>query len=96
MFAQMLLAPFDANRKERKKPIPPKSGPVIKAKCQSRYRSIMEGQALTTGEIAAKQGLSHMGCLSTLYQLEKDNMIVRLGTRAKEGRGKATIVWGWK
>ena len=95
-FAGMLLAPFDANKKERKKPVPPKSGPILKARSQGRYRLIMEGKTLSTGEIASIQGITHMGCLSSLYQMEKDGFIERKGLRAKEGKGKATILWGWK
>lgn len=94
-FTSMLLAPFE-REPVKKKPVPPKSGPIIKARSQNQYRLILEGNILTTGEIASRRGISHMGCLSSLYQMEREGFIERKGVRAKEGKGKATILWGLK
>lgn len=90
---QLMKAPVvDAPKKRQGKSTGPQA---IKAKAHGRYRLIMEGNELTTGEIAAKRGITHMGCLSSLYQMESEGLIERVGTRPTGGT-KPTVVWRWK
>ena len=97
-FTDMLLAPITvASSKEsmRGKKSHAKSRETIKANSRDRYRLIMEGNKLTTGDIASRRGITHMGCLSTLYEMEKEGLIERLGMKDSTG-SRQTVVWGWK
>ena len=72
-FTGMLLAPMLQQTKkesQRGKKGHAKSRQAMKVNTRGRYRLAMEGRELTTGEIANARGLTHMGCLSTLYELE--------------------------
>ena len=98
-FAGMLLAPIAAQTKkesQRGKKGHAASRAAVKANTRGRYRLAMEDRELTTGEIACARNISHMGALSTLYELEKEGLVERAGTKPNTGTGKPTIVWRWK
>lgn len=98
-FVQMLMQGSVANA------APPPRKPRItaatyagrKAKTRGRYRQLLENTKRDTPEIAQKLGLTNAGCLSTLYDLEKEGWIVRagLGTPTGLGRGKKPVLWTW-
>jgi len=65
---------------------------------EERYRAILAGAKVATGDIANRLGISHMGCLSTLYELEKRGRIRRAGIIARkdnEPKGRGQILWTW-
>lgn len=94
-FVQMLMQapniPSVAPRAKRKV----LGGAARKLQSQGRFRLIMEGQVpMSTGEIALKRGITHTGCLSCLYQLEKDGLVRQAGTRPSNGN-RHTTLWVW-
>ena len=69
-------------------------------KTEARYRQVLEGKELTTGQIAGALDISHMGALKYLYTLEERKLVRRVGiaprqqaTRFIPGRGQ--IIWTW-
>ena len=65
---------------------------------EERYRAILYGAKVATGDIANRLGISHMGCLTTLYKLEKRGRIRRAGIIARkdhEPKGRGQILWTW-
>lgn len=90
------VAPLNAKKAGGGQAAVKKARDDIRNKSRGRYRLVMEGRELTTGEIAAKRGITHMGCLNSLYQMEAEGLIERVGLQKKEGPGKATIIWRWK
>lgn len=68
-----------------------------KAKTRGRYRLYLENTVLSTPQIASKLGLTPAGCLSSLYDLEADEWIKRVGrgTPTGLGKGKKPVLWTW-
>lgn len=75
---------------------PPRTNSPIRKRSDEAYQHLLSGQALTTGEVAAKRGLTHMGCLCSLRKMEARGVVMRVGTRPKQGVGKAPIIWTWR
>lgn len=60
---------------KRGRPLGPKSR---RDKADARYIKMLENGPLLTGTIASRLGISHMGCLSSLYSLEERKIVRRL------------------
>lgn len=99
-----ILSALIQNEIERVLPPPPKPkltreqalaggrslGPKIKQqKADKRYLDMLADGGLPTGTIASRLGISHMGCLNSLYSLEERKLIKRA---TKRGAHKA-IIW---
>jgi hypothetical protein len=98
--AAMLVA-ANAPLATGRKPPPPitkeaykRSRATLSARATARWKAIFGEASLTTGQLAAKRGCSHMGALSSLYKLEARGLIVRDGLAPTNGN-KPTIVWRW-
>lgn len=99
-FADMLKAPVVplVSIKEQRKARAVRTSKIVQAKADGRYRLLMENNKITCAEIARKMGLSHMGCLSSLYKLEKRGLIKRVGWLPRPPdmhMGKGSILWTW-
>lgn len=96
-FSDMLKAPVLVATQEKKPRKYSNVGPsLVRSRAEARYRLYLENNKLTTGQIAAKLGLSHMGCLCSLYDMEKRGVVERVGTIPKaNGKGRASILWTW-
>lgn len=67
-------------------------------KATAKYEALFTAGSLTTSEIANALGYSHMGCLSSLYKLEKRGRIKRIGIKERPPnapRGRGQIIWSW-
>ena len=70
------------------------------SKADVKYRDLLTGKQMTTGEIARTFGYSPMGCLTSLYRLEQRGKIKRVGTAPrvngyKNIPGRGSIIWTW-
>jgi hypothetical protein len=98
--AAMLAAANNPVARGRKPPPPitkevyKRSRATLSARADARWKAIFGEDALTTGQLAAKRGCSHMGTLSSMYKLEKRGLVVRAGLAPTNGN-KPTILWRW-
>ena len=104
-FFGMLSAPVKplVEKKEEPKPkrvtVQKNKTPWVdrRRKVYEKYRALMEGTVLSTGEIAGAMGYTHMGCLTSLYKMEKRGVIKRVGSRPRDHAygGRGQITWTW-
>lgn len=71
---------------------------VVRQRADERYFGLLNGREMASPEIAMALGLTCMGCLTSLYRLEKRGKIKRAGIRprpAGSSYGKPAILWTW-
>ena len=78
----------------------PRNKPYLarQAKADEKYRLLLTGKELTTGEIATVFDQTHCGTLSSLYKLEARGLVTRVRTQERDSsvcKGRGTIVWTW-
>lgn len=78
----------------------PRNKPYLarQAKADEKYRLLLTGKELTTGEIATVFDQTHCGTLSSLYKLEARGLVTRAGVMERETgsvKGRGSIVWTW-
>ena len=94
---QLTFARTSENKTEKPKP---KNKPWLSRQknVTEKYRQIMVGQKLTTSQVASRAGISHMGALTYLYELEKRKLVKRDGIMERPEnamRGRGQIIWAW-
>ena len=70
---------------------------ALSSRIEKEYRDLLTGNPMTTGAIAAKRGLTHMGVLTSLYNMEARGVVKRVGVQPRPAsmpRGKGQIIWG--
>lgn len=61
-----------------------------------RYRLAFNGEDKTCAQISGALGLTHTGCNMSLFRLEEQGYIKRVGKLQKTHRmGQPAIVWRW-
>lgn len=73
---------------------------VQQQRADAKYKQLLTGKTLPTGDIAQRLGLSHMGCLTSLYNLEKRGLVERVGALPRRPSykslgGRGQILWTW-
>jgi hypothetical protein len=103
LFNQLVAAANSQPAPRSKKPSnnkPSDNKPWIarRAKADAKYRKILLGKSLTTGQIAGLLGYSHCGTLSSLHALEKRKCVIRIGTQERPvgvPHGRGSTLWTW-
>lgn len=98
LFNQLVAAANSQPTSHSKKPSDNKPWVARRAKADAKYRELLSGKALSTGQIAGHFGYSHCGTLSSLYALEERALVRRVGIQERPNgapHGRGTILWTW-
>lgn len=99
-FANMLKAPvtplYDVKPPEKAKRDMSVATEKLQVKIRGRYRLAMEGQVLSTPEIARKLGYdTSAGVFKTLKSFEARGIVRRVPRKAPSPSGKPPVYWTW-
>ena len=66
-------------------------------KADAKFRALLKDGPKSTGEISGAFSYTHMGCLTSLYRMEKRGLVKRVGSRPRDGGigGRGQILWAW-
>ncbi len=95
MFGQLIQQLTDTH-KERKRKDVSASHKMRGFNFHERYRLAFNGEDKTSAQISGALGISHTGCNNSLFRLEKDGYVVRVGRlRKTHSFGQPAIIWRW-